>query len=216
MTTRPILFSGPMVRALLAGRKTQTRRVVKPQPEPCAYRAGAFALNGQVIDGNPAVLAQCPYGAIGDRLWVRETFACIADEPFALTPGVQYAADGTKRFWPKGDEWKWFEGKMVYNPDKPDTMRFRPSIHMPRWASRITLQITDVRVERVNDITNDDAHAEGVFALPDQFRQDVARSLGRTVDARDYFLHLFYDINKRADRTDNPWVWAITFQRIEQ
>lgn len=151
MTERPILFSGPMVRAILDGRKTQTRRIVKPQPhEECGpievghyhptvidrhgdEQPGAEIFGAYSLDGEWG--AKCPHGQPGDRLWVREAFALADDYEVdrVLNPGgVFYRA--------------------THSP-ADDTSRWRPSIHMPRWASRLTLEVTDVRVERVQDIS---------------------------------------------------------------
>lgn len=153
MKTRPILFSGPMVRAILEGRKTQTRRVVKPQPAHCA----------DLPMGKDLTFASaCPYGQPGDRLWVRETWAVgtlfdyvrpsLLPKPDCESKlAVDYAAN-PRRIWHSEDQGRW-----------------RPSIHMPRWASRITLEITSVRVERLQDISHKDAIAEGLeFCTLDQ------------------------------------------------
>jgi hypothetical protein len=146
-----------MVRAILSGTKTQTRRLFMPQPE---YRHGVLFPQGSSTGYSPSILAwACPYGRPGDRLWVRENFyqdgqwslrlGCEPDDPrggfWSATSRVIYAADGTPLPDPiPGNQW-----------------RSRPSIHMPRWASRITLEITDVRVERLQDISEADAVAEG-------------------------------------------------------
>ena len=174
---RPILFNSQMVQAVLAGTKTQTRRVVKPQPEIYESRHGATSLRwrGGVLDTPlniaPYQLRQlCPHGAIGDRLWVRETWA--SDD----STTAYYRADGE-----------------TYNAGLP----WRPSIFMPRWASRLTLEITDVRVERVQDISRKDAKDEGVLLN----------------------FHLLWDaINAERGYSwdSNPWVWAISFQRVQQ
>ena len=149
-----------MVRAILDGRKTQTRRVVKPQPE----HAQLYQWKGRTLyDGEArrwcwknhvtldswaeptkALSHLCPYGLPGDRLWVRETWANHADEPCEEGSKIFYLADGDDR---RGN---------------PHINRWRPSIHMPHWASRITLEITGVRVERLNEISEMDAIAEGI------------------------------------------------------
>jgi len=130
---RPILFSGPMIRAILAGRKTQTRRVAKLTGAGRVKEAGSHR-NWHLAD--PDAVKACPYGTPGDRLWVRETF-CDTGCQRAV-----YRADTAVENW-KYRIW-------------------RPSIYMPRWASRITLEITDVRLERLQDISEADAAAEGV------------------------------------------------------
>lgn len=216
---RGILFGAPMVRALLEGRKTQTRRMVKGP----LYFAGS----------QPAIpdsgKGRCPYGQPGDRLWVRETWR-YADWTEDGQPWIAYKADGAKRHTDDiPDDW---EGRLVdiwaelsepanYNIDNCAADRkWRPSLFMPRWASRITLEITDVRVERVDDISEEDAKAEGLLEWTDPPRV-TQKHYGATVadvwetDPRKAFLRLFYDINKRAQRESNPWVWALTFKNLE-
>jgi hypothetical protein len=167
MKERPILFSGPMVRAILDGRKTQTRRPVKPQP---------FVATPSMFD-----LSKCPIGQPGDRLWVRETWQlCDYDGPggYPKTDSV-YRADGETDDKRKG---------------------WRPSIHMPRSASRITLEIARVWVERVQDITEDGAIREGMVRVdrcsPFQMFRDTWQSIYGTWDA-------------------NPFVWAVEFRRTK-
>jgi len=181
---RPILFSGPMVRAILDGRKTQTRRVVKAPRWSIPDRAGVdFA---------------CPYGIPEDQLWVRES---AWYPPLGDKFSVQYCADvdeatlrNARRDLPR-QGW-----------------RFHASIHMPRWASRITLEIEDVQVERVRDITEEDARAEGA---PDM--GGIEAYSGRHLRAhRDGFHFLWDEINfeRGFGWNVNPWVWAITFRRV--
>lgn len=181
---RPILFSGPMVRAILEGRKTQTRRMVKPQPEPFmqhmeCHRDGTCEV-GESIDAPNYYQIHCPYGAVGDRLWVRETFC--ACEMGDLGPAVRYRADRTD--WGKWRKWK-------------------PSTFMPRWASRITLEITGVRVERLHSISWEDCYAEGITA------KDVDIGLPNAA-----FLGLWESINGRKSAEANPWVWVIEFRKV--
>lgn len=194
MTERPILFAGAMVRAILSGRKTQTRRVVTPAPEPCTYADG-YAIAGQAIEGNPAVLAACPYGVAGDRLWVRETWA----QPFLRTEtstGVIYLADGPD-FLPLSSAAHQWTREVAKS-------HWRPSIFMPRWASRLTLEVVAVRVEQLQEITKEDARAEGVT---------VPSSSGNSVV--DWFACRWDELyEKRAPWSSNPWVWAITFRRV--
>ena len=141
---KPILFSGEMVRAILDGRKTQTRRVIKPQPS-AGVRRSVFVLSG-LEDGHGREL-RCPYGRPGDTLWVRETFGVIT-QPLTGEKSAIYKATHKPEF---PNEQLGFDGS-----------KWRPSIFMPKWASRITLKVTAVRVERVQEISNDDAHAEGI------------------------------------------------------
>jgi hypothetical protein len=205
---RPILFSGPMVRALLDGTKTQTRRVVKPQPpvgynrvepEPPGY---GFRWENDAppfrLDELGKWTKRCPYGVVGDRLWVREVFTLAINpddspgEGEDAEPHAIYRADwDNTRGWPvctDGDEFRW-----------------SPSIFMPRWASRITLELTDLKVERVQDISGADAVAEGCSALPDN---GIAQA---------NFAELWNSLNaKRGFGWDvNPWAWCLTFKRVE-
>jgi hypothetical protein len=194
MKERPILFSAPMVRALLEGRKTQTRRIMKPQPEDgtdCPYHMGA---------GQDRKARVCPYGQPGDRLWVRETFA------------YHVQAIGAKR-----DE----DGPFVYKADGTEQCRlddkWKPSIFMPRWASRILLEIIAVRVERLQDISEEDARSEGV-ANGGCLNCGCDEPCGCTSphpDARDSFISLWESINGAGSWDANPFVWILEFQRIE-
>lgn len=185
MKERPILFSGEMVRAILEGRKTMTRRVIKPQP------AGEWAAPGKTA---------CPYGQPGDRLWVRETWR--------------------KTNWtdePNRGEWRVF-WRATEKEDSRNNGLWRPSIHMPRWASRILLEVVSVRVERVQDISEEDARAEGVEWQNE--RPCWVNYLDRedwSPTARDSFRTLWDSINaKRGYGWDaNPWVWVVEFKKIE-
>ncbi len=189
MKERPILFSAPMVRAILAGTKTQTRRVVKDPGLPCATDAQQRDCIRRAIG--------CPYGQPGDRLWVREAWG-VYDQGFDTAEEsafVVYRAD----------------------TDRPDPKRWRPSIHMPRWASRITLEITDVRVQRLQDISEADADAEvfgGGFphvVLPELF-PDADAAGGLSIP--ECFRVLWESINGAGSWETNPWVWALTFHRV--
>lgn len=185
-TERPILFSAPMIRALLAGTKTQTRRVVKPQPD----EDGLARLAGQWIWHDTSERTfRCPYGQPGERLWVRENFSgSIAYERH----GYPLKEWGNKI-------WYWADG----NPQRGDWTKPRPSIHMPRHLSRITLELTEVRVERLQDISEADALAEG-----------VANSLhlpgGRF--ANENYAHLWDAINGPGSWDANPFVWCVAFK----
>ena len=202
MKERPILFSAPMVRALLAGTKTQTRRIVKARDlEWMDVHQGLR---------EPDNAERCPYGQPGDRLWVRETwqgplledFETDADPDWHMPSHIhkyqnpahcEYAADG---------------GPAPEYTDLDEKMRqgWRPSIHMPRWASRITLEITAVRVERLQDISEADAIAEGV-------RNSLHLPGGRF--ARENFEHLWWTVNGDGSWESNPWMWVIEFKRVE-
>lgn len=200
MTTRPILFNGTMVRAILSGQKTQTRRPVTPQPSdtflptigpyqrtlfdkrtgeeyPDPFeRFGAF---DEVED------FRSPYGAPGDMLWVRETFCNCIDssgaDDFEFT--VYQATD-----------------KLPHSASK-----WTPSIHMPRWASRITLEVVSIRVQRVRDISEQDAISEGIKM------RGMTRYEG---EAKSEFSKLWTACYPRLPWSANPWVWAVEFRRI--
>jgi len=205
---RPILFSTPMVRALLAGSKTQTRRVAKVVADPL-FSGGGYVTQrrdtlgpretgGHIGIGAGEGLHQaCPYGSPGDRLWVRETWNHANVRPPIPEPFI-YAAD----LGPTGVT-RW-------------AANWRPSIHMPRAASRITLEITGVRVERLRDISEADAMAEGIvalhgggFGLPDGSHFHI-------VDPRICYWSLWESINGRASVEANPFVWAVEFAKGAQ
>ena len=182
-TEHPILFSSPMVRALLDGRKTQTRMVVKPQPSN-----EVDAVFGSFAFGPPLHERTSPYGIPGDRLWVRETWA--------TTKSVQAG----------------FNGHIAYksDPQEQHTGPWKPSIHMPRCFSRISLEITAVRVERLQEITEADAMDEGaepVLVPPD----------GGSAPHVEGFRALWDTINaKRGFGWDaDPWVWVIEFRKVD-
>ncbi len=178
---RPILFSGPMVRAILDGRKSQTRRVVKPQP---ACSEGFASLN----------LHDCPY-QIG-RAWVRETFA-YTDEALNIQPGYVYRA--TDPDWSEMEGFKW-----------------KPAIYMPRQASRITLELTSIRVERLQDISEEDAIAEGLFPNPKYPHAKLYTWDGVQGNSNNpcYAYQLLWEsINGANSWAENPWVWVVTFVR---
>lgn len=206
MKERPILFNGPMVRAILEGRKTMTRRIVKPQPVENQKGLVNWAHKGCSIAGaRPSALIQfipCPFGQPGYRLWVKEKwdFRPWPTEENPQAVRVAYGADGYQLDAISPDGWN----PMLYN-----TERWRPSIHMPRWASRITLEITSVRVERLQDISEVDAEAEGI---------DFLRSIpdaDETLTARKFFECLWESINGPGSWDANPWVWVVEFKRVE-
>lgn len=212
MVDRPILFSGPMVRAILEGRKTQTRRVIQA---PRLHVTSAIMLGLMAIFRNQHTgMRQDIKGpcGVGDRLWVREAWCLgpgyngtrIKDAPRHAR--VWYAAD-----YPKSG----------YSDDYRGPGRGHPSIHMPRWASRLTLIVEDVRVQRVQEITYDDIVAEGA---KDPFSQETAAIPGPAAydaweeKAQYAFMDLWDSLNaKRGYGWDeNPWVVAITFRTIQQ
>ncbi|NMX92049.1 MULTISPECIES: hypothetical protein [unclassified Pseudomonas] len=215
MTTtkeRPILFSAPMVRAILEGRKTVTRRAIKVQPHVDA--SGNFCVGssnyGQDGYGKPMtkhfVNGCCPYGKPGDRLWVRETFidlrgTGVEHRPDPDGPLQRYAYAADCRPGSHSDEAR-----------KDFGLKFKPSIHMPRAACRILLEITDVRVERLQDITYEQAAAEGVHRGP--LREWCASDEGGA--CHNYPVPAFRDLwqSVGGNWDANPWVWVVEFKRV--
>lgn len=228
MKERPILMNGAMVRAVLDGSKTQTRRVMKPQPEPTPHRPGdyqwpcnAFQSMVSVADtrapGAHGMAGDaCPHGAHGNRLWVRETFGYVSPDEHQRPLSecsIEYRADlppgSTDR--PGG----WPATECVGDPARP---RWRPSIHMPRAVSRILLEIVSVRVERLNDCSETDALAEGV-AIDRAGGHFIDGTTGRHASpvgssAVEAFKSLWESINGTGSWAANTWVWVIEFKRV--
>jgi len=221
MKYRPIIFSGAMVRALLADTKTQTRRIVKPQPfngrpddevRKQMIENGALGqdesltdlLNG-AIDHGFIPEAKCPYGQPGDRLWVREAFGKVNMHSLSnnrpLFEQITYRAG--KRVLASKDAPSDFDMEnwpVSWVDDyKPTDGKWRPSIHMPRWASRITLEIISVRVERLRDISMQDVLAEGCM---------LSTSKTEPLD----YQNLWESINGSGSWDANPWVWVVEFR----
>lgn len=217
MKSRPMLFSTPMVQAILNGSKTQTRRIVNPQPiENERFCGGAYIPTPKKLLRPPEVSAEisveasyvhtcCPYGRPGDQLWVRETWADLSKaigrtwEKYnpetklydrGFTPFVWYRADGEQ-------------------PDNgsgtPFSEPWRPSIHMPRSVCRLNLKITRIRVERLQDISVKDAIAEGIP------RGGPENPDG--IEIKDY-RNLWEQINGAGSWDKNPWVWVVEFKRV--
>lgn len=209
MKTRPILFSAPMVRAILEGRKTQTRRVVKYFEPVDDFSEHIYP--GEFVPwrcGEPQHSIHCPYGVPGERLWVRETFSYSTAWP-------KVAKWGSVNVFSDPALWYWADG----NPPSGDWSKAKPSIHMPRWASRITLQIIDVRAERLRSISNADAEAEGPPKLTTKlsvYPGTGAAKVERELDAVSCFAHLWDDINGEGSWNSNPWVWIIEFARVSE
>lgn len=198
MKERGMIFNGEMVRAILDGRKTQTRRPIK-------WKQTRFTEIGEREDGSKWPWSEdaehacdfwhpCPFGAVGDRIWVRET-------------------------------WNKYGGLLTYRADHDwiDDMRketvctakWVPSIHMPRWASRILLEITDVRVERLNSISQEDAQAEGLELTGWRPTYSDPDSGGEVMTPYDNFAELWSSIYGEESWKANPWVWVIEFKRVE-
>jgi hypothetical protein len=231
MKERPILMNSTSVQAILAGRKTQTRRVIKPQPEL------GKPWKDWVVDPTEVDIpnAYCPHGISGDRLWCRETWAITYEEWEHYDTDLGPEANAFLTVWtgkkPTLETLKKLDmGGLTYRADYPDRegpltcdMVWRSSIHMPRWASRILLEITDVRVERVQDISMADAIGEG---CPEEHyhatRHPVFDDMKRLVQSGAvgpvaWFSHLWDSINaKRGYGWEvNPWCWVLEFKVIE-
>jgi hypothetical protein len=182
MADKPILFSGPMVRALIAGTKTQTRRALNPQPAQNSAGLWTWQRPGVSVQGDGLTLALAQRIAIGDRLYVREHWRTwagldgVAPRDMVANVGLQYEATA--------------------QPSVDQAGRFRQGMHMPRWASRLTLTVTDVRVERLHDISEADAIAEGIAT--GDYPVDV-------------YASLWDSINGPGSWAGNPWVAAYTF-----
>ncbi|MCK9728591.1 hypothetical protein [Pseudomonas syringae] len=221
---RPILFSAPMVRAILEGRKTVTRREVK-KPAALDCLAAGFEPAFLALPGNADL---CPYGRAGDRLWVRETWS---DVNLQGAPGIAYRADGDVR--DLMEDASFLDEDGAFNYDDPRSRpyqfacwsedllggkegRWRPSIHIPRWASRILLEITAVRVERLQDIGEDQAKAEGIRLYTDHaelgewWHVDGIETY--SADPRKSFELLWTSVG--GDWNANPWVWVVKFKRV--
>jgi hypothetical protein len=215
MNARPILFNGDMVRALLAGQKTQTRRVAKNIHQDRMFRSGwkvesSDKKSACSTDAPHGFLAEvCPFGKIGDLLWVRETFIsgfeCDDNGMPTENERIWYRASGGLDCWYDGGS------------DFPkENIPWKPSIHMPRCASRLTLRITDVRVERLQDITEEDAIAEGINGELCQRFLYSESTKGQLLPAAVHaFSGLWESINSAGSWNDNPWLWVIEFEVIQ-
>ncbi|SXE20087.1 ASCH domain-containing protein [Klebsiella variicola] len=223
MTERGMIFNGEMVRALLDGRKTQTRRIMKVQPSEDFtpmnmaletdykarwYTPGVVDKDGYLQPASKKVFGvsnenegySCPFGAVGDRIWVREAFRVHS-----------LATDVATLVYKASERNSWTEQTHrvpVAVCNKPATPeKWTPSLHMPRWASRILLEITDVRVERLNSISEEDAGREGYPAVPAPY--------GGHMDKWLWFRQLWDGIYPEQSFKHNPWVWVISFKRVE-
>lgn len=228
---RPIIFSGDMVKTILDGKKTMTRHLVKFKdfttdsitPLHIELAEGRYCLfnerNGWLI-GYP----KCPYGKIGDRLWVRETWIEGYDDPLIESEGddenavsIIYKADGKEEYRTCSAETA--ENWGNFSADS-EMVGFKSPIHMPRWASRLLLEITDIRVERLNDISDEDAVKEGLRILPASGRYVVSpgdQYFGSAShDAVEVFSWLWDSINAKKGYpwSSNPWVWVVEFKVV--
>lgn len=243
MRERPIPFTGAMVRALLDGRKTQTRRVVKWRGLESGLNLSFNSLRvGRAVDiwvlESPSRTStewrcaptRCPYGTRGDHLWVRETFYC--DNAFypdgVGVSGLWREVDGKRVAVPVEEQHaEMLAEDMYYRADGDPEFEgaegptpWRPSIHMPRWVSRITLEITSVRVERLQDISEADAIDEGLEwnarldpAGPSKWRVYTAEKTGTNCPVSSY-QSLWESINGAESWDANPWVWVVAFKRL--
>jgi hypothetical protein len=226
MQEKPILFSTAMVQAILDGRKTQTRRVVKPQPEETRAKGKEVIQVSDYCTGAPekgqayywkhngawngSESFKCPYGKVGDLLWVRETW-CLTQPTHPESYHFGYKAGGIMPY----SDW---EASEKYDYATPD--QWKPSIHMPKEAARIWLRITDVRVERLHEITEDDAVKEGVMSLkPTELMKNT--QLCCHSDFTEYWTRplnrwksLWQSINGTDSWSANPWVWVIEFEVV--
>ena len=217
MKERGMIFNSEMVRAILDGRKTQTRRIMKIQPEHSGLglRRVIDSKNGSV-DGQyfwsssdacglkaRSKSFACPFGAVGDRIWVRETWA----EAGACAPDLKLYRANYPEHVPS----------IYENVPPAEEIRWTPSIHMPRWASRILLEITDVRVEQLNAISEEDARAEGIIdgGCLNCGEPEPCGCANPEPDATDAFAYLWQSIYGQENWNANPWVWVIEFKRVE-
>ncbi len=200
---RAINFNAAMVNAILQGRKTQTRRIMNPQPLMRKIQGsyGSFRLsvkkrNGKgywpLSNAKDLIANECPYGQPGDRLWVRESFQFLAEYDFCPPSHAPINSD------------------MLYVADRPDSLwdaKVRPPQFMPRWASRITLEIRDIKVQRLHDMLIRDYDAEGIVPKDESYDTD---------QALEAFRNLWNDIYGAESWNANPWVWAIEFKILEK
>lgn len=257
MKERPILFSAPMVKAILEGRKTQTRRIMKPQPDHLQVydfkgkrlydgENRLWCWNGHVSEDLQSIEAflrdRCPYGVSGDHLWVRETWTLIPNDMRGRDLSVAYRAGGESKVH-KGEDVYGAPGSALVHMtigcdlaeyDNGNWGVWRPSIHMPRLASRLTLEVVSVKVERLQDITEDDAKAEGVHQRARKpglkpkdgpcsecgrsYHEHPGGSCYRTgfhnLTFKGAYAHLWNEINGKGSWDANPWVWVVEFRPL--
>ncbi len=219
MTERGMIFNAEMVRAILDGSKTQTRRIMKLQPESNQFGLlrisdstkrsdiGKYHWSESNSTGIHArsALFSCPFGIVGDRIWVRETWA----EAGVNAPELQLYRANYPDHVPSSYE----------NLKSAEEIRWRPSIHMPRWASRITLEITNLGVQRLQSISQNDAAREGLVRLPASGRYCINQGDqyfgGTSHDAIEVFSWLWSSIYGAESWQANPWVWVIEFKQVD-
>ncbi|HBQ4092402.1 TPA: hypothetical protein L7131_001832 [Klebsiella pneumoniae] len=242
MKERGVIFNGEMVRAILHGRKTQTRRIMKPQPEPCPrgghwWPSNVFKTMLHVEDEmqngkggwGGLVGDACPFGDVGDRIWVRETWGVVShelDEDGRIRPWTPDRPATVIHEMPFGNGY--YSGHAIYAADGDFTWGdddgyedgrscWKPSIHMPKAASRILLEITDVRVERLNAISEEDARAEGIIdgGCLNCGEPEPCECANPEPDATEAFAYLWQSIYGQESWNADPWVWVIEFKRVE-
>lgn len=217
MKSRPILFNGAMVRALLDGSKTQTRRVAKGERASRGMESGWYLKPYGFVTNQQFAKAACPYGQPGDRLWVRESYMPDPDDDGTWAYTQYMGCKGS----PLSDIPMKFRKpeNCIYRAtwDGPELAGWKPSIHMPRWASRILLEIVSVRVERLNDISEEDSRAEGITdgGCLSCGEPEPCSCTMPMPDAMDAYCHLWGQINGPDSWAANPWVWCISFRRIQ-
>ncbi|HGP3972587.1 TPA: hypothetical protein ACLKZ9_004006 [Klebsiella pneumoniae] len=215
MKERGMIFNGEMVRALLSGRKTQTRRIIKDCTVGRDQISKFIQIEKKFIGCYPEDVPElirecCPYGIPGDRIWVREAFRVHSR-----------ATDVATLVYKASERNSWTEQTHrvpVAVCNKPATPeKWTPSLHMPRWASRILLEITDVRVERLNAISEEDARAEGIIdgGCLNCGEPEPCGCANPEPDATDAFAYLWQSIYGQDNWNANPWVWVIEFKRVE-
>lgn len=221
---RPVIFAAESICAILSGTKTQSRRVMNPQPPSWCREFGFTAFTprdsisgrGEFLDEGPAEkFFRLRYGNRGDRLWVKETWRPVERESDAVD-GVLFAADD--KFVPIANTIAAAELWCAAHNNGRHGPNWRPSIYLPRWASRITLEITEMRVERVQAISEDDAKAEGVTTDPQQGRLNGKPATLCPMTHKQAFAWLWDAINgKRAGCAwrDNPWCFVISFKVVQ-
>lgn len=211
MPDHPIIFSGPMVRALLDGRKSQTRRVMPDRPLISTFNGRPVAQGKDGIYRSPPTRY-----AVGDRLWVREAWQHARQRYCRCPQGSEPAPCDA---WSSGTGCASNRGDVIYRADAESVIRWRSSIHMPRWASRLTLLVTDVRVQRLQEISEEDATAEGVYR---------GKASGRYADsyatmavagiwfpsARAWYADYWNRLHGAGSWEANPWIIALTFSVV--
>lgn len=209
-----MIFNGEMVRAILDGRKTQTRRIVKSDCMDIGEKDDGTRWPWREHDNGGDYWYLCPFGAVGDRIWVREAWQSIHDsaDEFGHVEERTYAPSIPKE---KDRYWHTVYAEYFGNENREDRrFPWRPAIHMPRWASRITLEITGVRVERLNSISQEDAQAEGMELTGWRPTYSDPDSGGEFCTPYDNFAQLWESIYGEESWKANPWVWVIEFKVV--